>query len=69
MGLEIILLLMLKRVRRTQVVYVDDVDFYFNVEDSKEKTKEIVDVYVNLHEKLELKSKKRKQCFIARDTN
>ena len=63
MGLEIILLLMLKRVRRTQVVYVDDVDFYFNVEDSKEKTKEIVDLHVNLHETTRAKIQEEKAVF------
>ena len=62
-GVELILPLTLKRIRRTIIAYVDDTDFYTNGKDFIEKIKEIIDLYVRLYEATGAKIQKEKVKF------
>ena len=62
-GVELILPITLKRIRRTVIAYVDDADFFVNEENFKKKIIEIIDLYVRLYEATGAKIQEEKVKF------
>ena len=48
-GVELVLPLSLKRIRRTVIAYVDDADFFSNGKFCIKKIQELIDLYVRLY--------------------
>ena len=48
-GLEVYLLVTQKRVRRSQIACVNDMDFYSNGDDCIERTQEIIQMHAKLY--------------------
>ena len=62
-GVELILLLSSKKVRRTQIMYIDDADFFSNRKDCIKQIQMIIDMYVKLYEATEAKVQEEKVKF------
>ena len=62
-GIEIILSITLKRIRRTVIAYVDDADFYSNGKNCIKKIIEIIELYVMLYEATGAKIQEEKVKF------
>ena len=62
-GVELILPMMSKRIRRTMIACADDTNFFANREKFIEKIKEIIDLCVRLHEATEAKTQEEKVKF------
>ena len=62
-GVELILAITLKRVRRTIIAYVDDADFYSNRKDCITKIQEIIALYVKLYEATGARIQEEKVMF------
>ena len=62
-GVELVLPLSLKRVRRTVIAYVDDADFFSNGKHCIQKIQEIIELYVRLYEATGAKIQEEKVNF------
>ena len=62
-GIELVLLLLLKRIRRTVIACVDRTDFFSNGKWCVEKIQAIIDLHVRLHKAIGAKTQEEKVNF------
>ena len=62
-GVELVLLLSLKRIRRIVITYIDDTDFFLNGKTCIDKIQAIIDLYVQLYEATGVKIQEEKVKF------